>query len=183
MKATLFHIREAIPQDAPQIASVHIKTWQQAYRHIFPADKLASLDQDHPTRTERWQANIKNPDHLPAFLVAENPDGEIVGIAAAGKQLKEAYPYDAELFLIYILPDYQGKGIGRGLLSATSRKLLQLGFTSLILWVLAENTPGRRFYEKSGGTLVGEDEYLRWDRIHQLVAYGWNSLDTVLDHL
>jgi len=183
MKAIPFHIREATPQDAPQIALVHIKTWQQAYRHIFPADKLAALGQDHATRTERWQANINNPDHLPAFFVAENPDGEIVGIAAAGKQLKETYPFDAEIFLIYILPNYQGKGIGRGLLSATVRKLQQLGFSSLILWVLAKNTPGRRFYGKIGGRLVGEDNYIRWDQNHQIVAYGWDSLDAVLDHL
>jgi ribosomal protein S18 acetylase RimI-like enzyme len=176
-------IREALPGDAGAVALVQIKTWQHAYVSIFPKDKLTSLDRELVSREVRWEANISNQDSYPVFFVAENAEGEVIGFAGAGEQVKEEYPHDAELYLIYVLPGYQRAGIGRRLFNAAAEKLILLGFTSLILWVLEQNEPSRNFYRKLGGKEVGELDYLRWDKTYQLVAYGWDDLDSIAsDH-
>lgn len=180
MGAEQIKIRPAKPADAGEIAKVHIKTWQASYAGIFPEDKLAELNQELQVRTERWYANIVNPDQLPALFVAETENGEIVGFAGGGRQNNPDYPYDSEIYVIYILPEFQRSGLGQRLMSATAGKLQELGYRSLMLWVLLENEESRRFYEKLGGKLAGRDEYLRWDQTHALAAYAWDSLDVLI---
>lgn len=180
MDAEQIKIRPAKSEDAGEIAKVHIETWQASYTGIFPEDKLAELDQEHEVRTERWHANILNPEQMPALFVAETENGKIVGFAGGGKQNNPDYPYDSEIFMIYILPEFQRRGLGQRLMSATAKKLQALGYRSLMLWVLQENEESRRFYEKLGGKFIGRDEYLRWDETHALTAYAWDSLDALI---
>jgi len=181
MPADQIKIRAARPEDAGQIATVHIKTWQSSYAGIFPEDKLAELDQEHQTYSERWNANLTSGEQLPAFFVAEAGGEKIVGFAGAGRQNNPDYPYDGELFVIYILPKYQRRGLGRRLIAATAGKLHELGYASLMLWVLEENPGSRMFYETLGGKLAGRDEYLRWEQSHSIVAYAWESLTPLLN--
>ncbi|MBN2045935.1 MAG: GNAT family N-acetyltransferase [Anaerolineales bacterium] len=177
-----FHIRAAAPQDAESIAYVQIKTWQHAYAHIFPQDQLAALDDEElPLRIERWRSIVRDTaEGSSAMLVAETNPGKLIGFANGGKQLKPEFPHDAELFTIYILPEFQGKGIGRRLISAAAVELGKLGYSSLLVWVLAENSPSRRFYEHLGGRFSGEGEYMRWGHAFPLAAYAWDSLETLI---
>ncbi len=180
MSADQIMIRPAKLDDAGQLAAVHIRTWQAAYAGIFLHEKLAELDQEHEARTERWQVNITNPDQLPALFVAESENGKIVGFSGGGRQNNPKYTYDSEIFVIYILPEYQRKGLGQRLMSTTAGKLQELGYRSVMLWVLKENSESRRFYEKLGGKLVGQDAYLRWGETHALAAYAWDALDSLI---
>jgi ribosomal protein S18 acetylase RimI-like enzyme len=180
MSAEQIKIRPARPEDAGEIAQVHILTWQTSYAGLFPEEKLEELAQEYDVRTERWYANITNPDQLPALFVAETENSKIVGFAGGGKQNNPDYPYDSEIYMIYILPEFQRRGLGQALMSATAGKLQELGFRSLMLWVLQENEASRQFYEKLGGKQAGRDEYLRWDESHALAAYAWDSLDALI---
>jgi ribosomal protein S18 acetylase RimI-like enzyme len=170
-------IREARPEDAAGISTVHIKTWQHAYAAIFPVDKLAGLDHNFDAFVERWESILTDAERFSIVHVAEANDGKIIGFVNATKQLKSAFPQDAEITAIYILPEYHRKGIGRRLFTATAEKLQENGFQSLLLWVLAENSSTRAFYEGMGGRFSGEDEYLRWGKSCPLAAYAWDSLE------
>jgi len=180
MPADGIEIRAARPVDAGHIAAVQIRTWQNVYANIFPAEKLAELDQDHLVRTERWHAIITKADPMPALLVAQTQAGKIVGFAGGGRQNDPNYPYDSEIFVIYILPEYQNQGLGRRLMGAAAGELDRLGFKSMMLWVLAENQNSRRFYEALGGKLIGQDEYVRWDQTYSIAAYAWESLSALI---
>jgi ribosomal protein S18 acetylase RimI-like enzyme len=172
-------IRAARVEDAKGIATVQMRTWQVAYADIFPADKLAGLNQELETRIERWGSIVSGAERLAVTYVAEQ-DGQVIGFVNAGRQVKVDHPQDAELFAIYILPDFHGKGIGRKLVSAAAAELKTLGFTSLLLWVLADNQASRGFYERLGGTLCGEDEYIRWEKSYPLAAYCYDDLDALI---
>ncbi len=172
-------IRKALPEDGDAIAHVQIKTWKKAYAGIFPADRLASLESQRKELTERWQSNIRAEDRYPAFFVAEQPKAGVIGFAAADPQPNPDYPFKAELQLIYILPEYHRLGIGTKLMRVVAEELLKTGFTSLMLWVLKDNHDSRKFYETLGGKLVGESEYLRWDKAYAIVAYGWDDLSSL----
>jgi len=173
-------IRNARPEDGEGVANVQIKAWQSAYAHIFPPEKLANLDADLGALSDRWRSNILAPERMPAFFVATEPAGKVIGFAAAGKQLNQNYPFETELQVLYLLPQYQRQGIGTELMREVAAALIQAGFKSMMLWVLKENWDSRVFYEKLGGQQVGESDYERWGSTYEIIAYGWEDLQHLL---
>jgi hypothetical protein len=50
----------------------------------------------------------------------------------------------------------------------------------MLLWVLMENHPARRFYESLGGIVVGEGGFRLGGAWLSETAYGWKDLDALL---
>ena len=61
--------------------------------------------------------------------------------------------------------------------------LSKRGFTAASLWVLRDNTPARRFYERYGGQVVAEREEARPDGALSEVAYGWTQLSELTERV
>ncbi len=76
-----------------------------------------------------------------------------------------------------MLEDAQGHGHGHRLVRAVVDGLLELGLPDMIVWVLRENAPARRFYEKLGGVYVREQPITIGSSLLTEVSYGWRSLD------
>jgi ribosomal protein S18 acetylase RimI-like enzyme len=108
-------------------------------------------------------------------LVAE-VDGEVVGFASSGPERSGDPIFQGEIYALYVRPAYQRRGIRRRLVGTAARRLQQAGISGLLIRVLADNPPARRFYEQLGGQLVraGEIE-IGGARLAQ-VGYGWLDL-------
>ncbi|MEJ2757921.1 MAG: GNAT family N-acetyltransferase [Anaerolineales bacterium] len=169
-------IRKALPSDAEAISYVHIRTWQNAYASIFPKKHLDELTDTFDARADHWRENIAAPEAIPVLVVAETPDGQVIGFAGAGKQTDPEHIFESELFVLYVLPEFQHRGVGRALFHAVVKELRHLGFSSMLLWTLVNNQSARRFYEKLGGILIGEKEFVRWEAQYPLVGYGWPDI-------
>lgn len=168
-------IRDAQPDDAAAIARVHVDTWRTAYGDLLPAEFLVSLSVE--TRAERWRRTLAaGDDPLALVLVAEKAAGQVVGIAAAGSPRADPAVdgADAELFVLYVLREHQGRGLGRRLVGEAARRLAAGGARSLILWVLADG-PARGFYERLGGRFVGPRPITIGDTTLAEVAYAWHG--------
>ena len=76
-----------------------------------------------------------------------------------------------------------GRGVGRLLVSAVARRLLVDGFRSMLLWVLEDNHPARRFYESLGGGLVGRETITIGGTDLVEVSYGWTDIAGLLRDL
>ena len=77
--------------------------------------------------------------------------------------------------MLYVHPNFQGRGVGRELLSAMFANLTKRGFSSILIWVLACN-PARYFYQAMGGRWVGvQDDKLFGSVLHE-IAYGWTDV-------
>ena len=146
-------IREAVPADARAITRVHIDTWRTAYAGIVPAEHLAGLSYER--REAVWVQILSRDEPAQSNFVAETGSGEIVGFAGGGPEREGDRVYRAELYAIYLLREHQRRGTGRRLARAVARGLLAAGFDSMLLWVLEDNHPARRFYESLGGEQVG----------------------------
>jgi GNAT superfamily N-acetyltransferase len=167
-------VRRAHLADAPAVARVHVDSWRTSYAGIVPADFLAGLRTEN--REAMWRRNLENPDWRSVLLVAEDDSGEIRGFACAGPE-READPvYTGELYAIYLLPAAQGKGMGRALIQAAAGWLLAQGYPALLVWVLADNNPARRFYEAMGGRYIREKTIEIGGAPLVEVAYGWDDL-------
>ena len=167
-------VRNAELADAAGIARVHVATWRTAYRGLLPDDFLASLDA--PAYTERWRRIVA--DSSSRVYVAESAHG-VTGFASCGRERAGEDGYRGELYAIYVLQEAQGHGHGRRLVQAVVGGLRELKLQDMIVWVLRDNTPARRFYEHLGGVYVREQPITIGSSTLQEVSYGWKSLDDV----
>ncbi|OBK23392.1 acetyltransferase [Mycobacterium asiaticum] len=143
-------VRSAVPEDAYDVARVHVRSWQSAYRGLIAQDYLDSL------RPEDWTGRYRigrTGIGEPSTLLAVN-GSTICGLAITGLCRDDDLPNYGELFAFYVDPDYMGTGVGR-LLMAAARQQLRRVVTAAALWVLDGNTRARRFYERDGWSLDG----------------------------
>ncbi|WP_248751744.1 GNAT family N-acetyltransferase [Pseudomonas sp. MWU15-20650] len=143
-------IRDALPKDAKSIANVHVRSWQQAYLTLMPAEFLASLTATLPKREAYWAHAIESKES--DVLVAE-VDAKVIGWISVGPCRDEDKPEaeSGEVMAIYVLAEYWSKGIGAQLWASGLKRLVDQGYKAITLWVLAENERAVRFYLGLGG--------------------------------
>ncbi|HUA13732.1 MAG TPA: GNAT family N-acetyltransferase [Verrucomicrobiae bacterium] len=148
-------VRRAVAEDAPSLATVHIETWQAAYRGQLPAAYLDNLSHELAHRTEMWRERIatSKPDSHEIW-VAEI-DHRVEGFVALGPARDEGGKRTGEVYAIYVHPRNWDQGIGQQLFSRASDRLAARGYATAVLWVLESNARARRFYEIAGWTADG----------------------------
>lgn len=168
-------IREANSEDVEGMARVRVDTWRATYRGIVPDEYLHSLSYEEVSG--RWQkAFLENRDLNVGIFVAENDQKEIVGIAVCGPEQNSDPFYNGEIYILYVLPAHQNRGIGRRLVAACVNHLQkQLQSQTMLIWVIAEN-PYRRFYESLGGKKVREKYQEIGGRKILEAGYGWEVI-------
>ena len=124
-------------------AWVHWKSWQESYAGIVDAGYLAQMTPEScEEKAFRWRDNI---------FVAK--DGErVVGFAGYGKYRDETMTDTGEIFAIYVLSEYCGKGVGHALITEA---LKLLPYPKIAVWELKGNARATRFYEKHGFVFDG----------------------------
>jgi GNAT superfamily N-acetyltransferase len=172
----MIRIREAQIEDSAAIAKVHIDSWRTTYRGIVSDVYLSALS--CLEREQQWQEFFQGTDHFQFAYVAEVGNNQVVGFAAAGVNRDEPTDYQGALYAIYILQEYQGKGIGRWLTEAVAKRLLQGGNISMSVWVLERN-PACKFYESLGGNRLQEKVINIGDTSLIEVAYGWKDVKNI----
>jgi ribosomal protein S18 acetylase RimI-like enzyme len=167
-------IRLALPNDAAEIARVHVDSWRSSYRGLLADEFLDSLSE--AGYTDRWRRVIGDGASL--VFVVEGADG-VVGFASGGRERAGESGYEGELYAIYIVASSQRKGHGRELLHAMAAALREKGLRDMIVWVLRDNTAAREFYERLGGTYVRAQPITIGPTTLEEVSYGWRSLDEI----
>jgi GNAT superfamily N-acetyltransferase len=130
-------LRPGTSADAEAVARVQVETWQAAYAHALPNDRLMALSPE-----DRVEMHRRHPP-----IVAE-VDSKVVGFVSVGPSRDEGT--DGELYAIYVHPNHWGTGVGRALIEAGEERLRELGHREALLWVLDDNPRARRFYEIAG---------------------------------
>ena len=155
---------------------MHVQSWRETYPGLVPAAMLSSLSIE--TRAAIWARILGEPSGATMVFVAESA-GDIVGFGSCGPQRSEALRtkgYDGEISAIYVLKAFQRRALGARLLFAMASGMQARGLKAVSLWVLRDNTPARRFYERYGGEVIAEREDVRPEGVLLEVAYGWPEL-------
>lgn len=142
-----FVVFPAGPADAAELAQVHVSAWRETYRGLLPDAYLARMSE--PAHARRFGRRLLQPGPDDVTLAVADRRG-LVGYAEAGPSRRRA-PGEAEVATLYLLRSAQGLGLGRTLLGSTARALASRGARSLVISVLRDNIPARRFYERLGG--------------------------------
>lgn len=168
-------IREAKVSDARGIAKVHVDCWKTTYKGIVSNVYLERMS--YEKRTEAWTQNIERTDNY--VLVAESKEGKIIGFADGSKRESNQVKNSVDLTSIYILEEYQGRGVGKKLVEKLFAHFNELGYEKVFVEVLEDNK-SRSFYEKMGAryshttTTVIQGEELN------LSIYEWDNINSVL---
>ncbi len=171
----VFRIREAHQDDIIGIAKVRVDTWRATYKGIVPDDFIENLS--YQSTAEGWrEAFWENRRPGVALFVAENESEDIVGVAVCGPEQSEDTVYRGEIYVLYVLPQFQNQGIGHALVAACVHYLQQqLAVETLLIWAMAES-PYRRFYESLGGKVVREKNKEFGGKMLLEVGYGWEVI-------
>ena len=123
-----------------------------------------------------WSQALDRRRTRQVVMVAEDDAGAVVGFGSCGPAKGVDLDFDGEVYTLYVLPDYQGRGIGARLLAGLFEALLAGGSRSALIWVLAGN-PARFFYQTAGGAWIAVREERLWGATLREMAYGWDDLE------
>ena len=130
--------------DTPVIADLARRIWPAAYAGILTDEQIANL-----LLRIYGEENLRREMADGHRFWAAYENAQPVGYASA-------YKDDGIIWLkkLYVLPDRQGRGIGKKLIDAAVAALRPA--RELRLLVNGDNLPAQRFYAKTGFTCIGE---------------------------
>jgi ribosomal protein S18 acetylase RimI-like enzyme len=147
-------IRPATPSDSEAIARVRRASWIAAYSGII-APEIIDL------ATAAGGREVSPPPWRRTLVALAGTQRAVAGYAGFGPERSMVSPSvtpltqagldgeAGELYALYVTPDWWSEGVGRSLMDAVLAALLD-DYQRAVLWVLADNTRARRFYDKAG---------------------------------
>jgi ribosomal protein S18 acetylase RimI-like enzyme len=159
------NIRPIADADLVEVQRVAQVTWFHTYKEIYPEKAILTfLSQAYSL--DRLRDSLRTDSNKPhrLFYVVADEDC-IVGY---GELVERGYA-EYELTRIYLLPAFQGKGIGKRLLNQLINDVSPL--RRLIAWVEKENGGGRSFYESMQFYVEEEREDHFFGTVTHLLKY------------
>lgn len=154
------------------MARVHVRSWRESFAGVVPQGFLDRMSAER--RAEAFAQRFAQAGFYRMF-VAEAEGRGVVGFADFGDAREAFEGYEGELYAIYLLPEFQRRGVGRGLFNQGVEFLVEHGRRSMYLLAL-EASPYRTFYERLGGRVVGRLQ-IELDGVpFEELIYGWKSL-------
>jgi ribosomal protein S18 acetylase RimI-like enzyme len=153
-------VRAARRGEELAVAELHVRSWQEAYRELMPAEFLAGLDPRDRAGRYEFGGGEEGPTTLVAVVprdrdCVEGPFERIAGFVTFAASRDADASGLGEVVALYVDPDRHEGGVGRLLMTEARRHLREGGFTEAILWVLDGNERAQRFYQREGWTPDG----------------------------
>jgi ribosomal protein S18 acetylase RimI-like enzyme len=137
-------LREASMLDLRALAELHVRTFDET--HVRPGDSGPT----YATREWQWRDKLAETDATHFVLVLETASKQLVGFIWCHPTKGNA-TWAARLNKIYLLRQYQRRGLGSHMVAAAVSRLVAQGLTSMALFTEADNEPACKFYERLGG--------------------------------
>ena len=148
-----YKIRLGNKNDIKNLAILKQKVWSETYRGIYSDDIIDNFDYK---KAEETFLNIINHERISLYVVESND--ELVGYMDVGVPVRTFNDYEQEIGLLYLIKDFQRKGIGKELFYLGCSEIKNNGYKKFFISCNKYNINARKFYEKMGGKLISEDE-------------------------
>jgi ribosomal protein S18 acetylase RimI-like enzyme len=147
--AATLTIRRATSADITTIQHLTSIIWPATYSSILSRDQIEYM-LELMYSSESLRRQMEDLHHH--FILCYDGD-EAVGFASFSDLGENVF----KLHKIYVLPDRQGRGIGRFMIDYIIAEIRQKGAVALDLNVNRQN-PARFFYERLGFTIIREED-------------------------
>src|SRR4029453_14633685 len=138
-----FHLRDALRTDIAALAALHVLTYNETHRGGRPGGP------SHELRERQWRDAFARQEGSWFCFVIEDDVGGVGGVSKGTPHDGGVPGYAGELNKIYLLRRVQRHGLGGLLLCAVSRRFIERGMTSMLLFGDAANA-SNGFYEVFG---------------------------------
>ncbi len=162
-------LRDARRGDELAVAEVHVRSWQDGYREIMPAEFLAALDPRDRARRYEFEGGEGVPTTVVAIAgvgdeedpsltncgevrsgSSSSPGEAVIGFVTFCPSRDQDAVGLGEIVSLYVDPSHYGEGVGRMLMAEARRRMVEQGFDEAVLWVLQKNHQAIDFYEREG---------------------------------
>jgi GNAT superfamily N-acetyltransferase len=165
--ANVIELRWSMRTDSPALAAMHRDAWRYAYSGIIPGVALARMV---ARRGPGWWETMHRAGGRALLL---DLDGESAGYSTLGAS-RFAGRRSGEIYELYLRPEYHGAGLGRRLFAGSRERLRDAGLAPLVVWSLADNATGCRFYRAMGGEARARGRTCIGGRELQKIGFGWD---------
>lgn len=145
-------IRKAQTKDISRLAEIEVFGKRVAYRPIFQDDDGSFNQIQVGSIIEEYRQNPVLLEHISVY-----DDGIVKGIINWKDYPDNGRADEIELYCFYVEPFFKGQGIGRVLLQHLCDEAVKQHKRKIYAWVLKENAPARRFYERNGFAADGRE--------------------------
>jgi ribosomal protein S18 acetylase RimI-like enzyme len=201
MTQTAITIRPAGTSDAEGIESVHDASWREAYRGIIPGVELERMvarrgaswwrsairrgarinvldHQDQPPWSG-WTPGLNAPGAgadapRQTFAQGQGVTPKIAGYASYGRNRSPWLTQEAEIYELYLAPEFQGLGLGVRLFRATQANARSAGLRGVAVWALSGNDRALAFYTRLGGRILKRSTGRFGKSLYESTAFGWD---------
>jgi ribosomal protein S18 acetylase RimI-like enzyme len=161
-------IRKAKPADAGAISNVHDDAWRESYRGIIHGAVLEKMIEG---RGPHWWARSIATGH--GLLVLDFA-GTVAGYVTYGASRLRSERFPAQIFELYLQPEFQGLGFGRKLFKAARQAMARDGvYPATAVWALSGNERAIGFYRSLGGLEIGHRAERVGPHLHETTGFGF----------
>ena len=149
----MIRFQKATPTEALTIVKTRQKVWETTYRGIYPDEMID--DFDYRWHVQKECARLMTPQFY-CFLVMDG--NTCVGYFSYGRVCPGTWKdYSFRLHSFYLLPEYQGRGLGRQIFARIADSCRQMGYDKMFLDCHPDNHKALGFYQHMGGVIAGID--------------------------
>lgn len=141
-------LRQAMQKDIPLIRELSHRIWPSAYSTILSAEQI-----DYMLRLMYSEDSLLSQMKEKHEFIIVNDGKTPVGFASFSLSGTGVY----KLHKIYVLPEKQGKGTGKFVITEIIKAMVRKGGTALQLNV-NRNNKAKEFYEKLGFIVLSEED-------------------------
>ena len=150
-------IRRGEPADVEPAVAVWLAANSARRKGLTPGAEQAA----------RARGHVSNPE---AFVLVAEEAGDVVGMALGTQGLADdgaGPPVEGlcHISMVFVAPDYWGRGIGGRLVDALLPGARSRGYDRAQLWTQSDNMRARRLYEGRGFVPSGREKYEFGERI------------------
>ncbi len=161
--------------DIEQLADVHVKSWHSTYTGLTDQQFAHILTYDSAKARFIQKLEEDNVD----IFVAEKETKAMIGFVIIGPQRYDV-DFSGEIYALYLLEEYQGKGIGKSLFMTGVQQLKDYGYQSFSLLFIKDNKPAQSFYDYLGGHEIKRSTFDINGVTYEDIFYGWDSTEQFL---
>ena len=145
-------VRRWTLDDLTVIQDVLWKTWLDSYSHFIPEEDLRSYFSEHYD-LDSLRTLFHNP-MADGFVALD--DTSIVGFMRTARDPEENRYYVSS---IYVLPQYQAKGMGKALMERAAKEAKAFRLDRLWVGVMVQNTQAVDWYKSMGYEVVRTEPF------------------------
>ncbi|MDR0286454.1 MAG: GNAT family N-acetyltransferase [Clostridiales bacterium] len=158
-------IRLAKLTDALDMAEVHMRSWEVAYKDIIPMEYIQEKNATRPALFKR----IITDENTTQYVIQKGCKTVGIMCVVATPQDDDANKNVCELEGIYLHPDYYRQGIGAKAMEFAFNIARNWKKTEMTLWVFTENTNTIKFYEKCGFSADGNTKTYNCGKVMECI--------------